>query len=169
MSSISYNKVILVGRPTKNAEYDETYNRSRFSLAVSRNDKNKNTDFIPIVAWDKLADVVKQHVTKGKLLLVEGELHIDKYQSNIGENKYFTSVKMTKLKFLESKKSQQSQQPTNIPEYDEETIRLATEQILKKLSDKKIQKENDIFEDNNKVIHSNNIEVEYSDDDEVPF
>lgn len=165
MSSISYNKVVLVGRPTKDSEYDETYNRSRFSLAVSRNDKNKNTDFIPIVAWDKLADVVKQHVTKGKLLLVEGELHIDKYQSNTGENKYFTSVKMTKLKFLESRKSQQS----STPEYDEETIRLATEQVLKKLSNKKIQKEDDIFEDDNKVIHSNNNEVEYSDDDEVPF
>jgi single-strand DNA-binding protein len=170
-NSIAYNKVVLIGRPTKDPVYDSDYKRSKFSLAVSRNDKNNNTDFIPIVAWDKLSNVVKEHVTTGKLILVEGELHIDKYQSKTGENKYFTSIKMTKMKFLESKKHYNK--PDDLEEhtsnYDEESIRKATELVLKKLSknkSKNVKNSDDIFED---MITSNDNEVEYSDDDEVPF
>ena len=101
------NKVILSGRVTRDAELGYIPNvgvpKLSFSLAVERNyqkDKNnKKVDFINCEQLGKHTENLCQYVTKGKQILVEGELNIDNYEKD-GEKRSFTKVKVDRLEFL---------------------------------------------------------------------
>ena len=101
------NKVILAGRLVKDAELGYIpvvgVPKLSFSLAVERNyqkDKNnKKVDFINCEQLGKHVENLCQYVTKGKQILVEGELNIDNYEKD-GEKRSFTKVKVDRLEFL---------------------------------------------------------------------
>ena len=101
------NKIILVGRTTKDAELGfiavTGTPKMAFTLAVERNyqkDKNnKKVDFINMEMIGKHTENLCQYVTKGKQILVEGELNIDNYEKD-GEKRSFTKVKVDRLEFL---------------------------------------------------------------------
>ena len=101
------NKIILTGRLTKDAELSFLpsvgISKINFSLAVERNyqkDKNnKKVDFINCEMLGKHTGNLCQYVTKGKAILVEGELNIEQYEKN-GEKRSYTKVKVDKLEFL---------------------------------------------------------------------
>lgn len=103
------NKIILVGRTTKDAELGfiavTGTPKMAFTLAVERNyqkDKNnKKVDFINMEMIGKHTENLCQYVTKGKQILVEGELNIDNYEKD-GEKRSFTKVKVDRLEFLGS-------------------------------------------------------------------
>lgn len=101
------NKIMITGRLVKDAELNFIAStgtpKMNYTLAVERSyqkDKaNKRVDFIPCEAIGKHCENLAPHVTKGKLVLVEGELNIDKYDKD-GETRSFTKVKVDKLEFL---------------------------------------------------------------------
>ena len=101
------NKIILTGRTTKDAELGfiavTGTPKMTFTLAVERNyqkDKNnKKVDFINCEMIGKHTENLCQYVTKGKQILVEGELNIDNYEKD-GEKRSFTKVKVDRLEFL---------------------------------------------------------------------
>ena len=101
------NKIILTGRLTKDAELSFLPSvgiaKINFSLAVERNyqkDKNnKKVDFINCEMLGKHIGNLCQYVTKGKAILVEGELNIEQYEKD-GEKRSYTKVKVDKLEFL---------------------------------------------------------------------
>lgn len=101
------NKVILVGRVVRDSELSYIAStatpKMNFSLAVERNyqkDKNnKKVDFINCEQLGKHVENLCQYVTKGKQILVEGELNIDNYEKD-GEKRSFTKVKVDRLEFL---------------------------------------------------------------------
>ena len=101
------NKIILTGRTTKDAElgFIGTTGTPKmvFTLAVERNyqkDKNnKKVDFINMEMLGQHTEKLCQYVTKGKAILVEGELNIDNYEKD-GEKRIFTKVKVDRLEFL---------------------------------------------------------------------
>ena len=103
------NKIFLTGRTTKNAELGfigaTGTPKMSFSLAVERNyqkDKNnKKVDFINCEMIGQHTEKLAQYVTKGKAVLVEGELNIDNYEKD-GERRSFTKVKVDRLEFLAS-------------------------------------------------------------------
>lgn len=103
------NRIILVGRTTKDAELGfigvTGTPKMAFTLAVERNyqkDKNnKKVDFINMEMIGKHTENLCQYVTKGKQILVEGELNIDNYEKD-GEKRSFTKVKVDRLEFLGS-------------------------------------------------------------------
>ena len=108
------NKIILTGRTTKNAELSYLPSvgtpKISFSLAVERNyqkDKNnKKVDFINCEMLGKHTENLCQYVTKGKAILVEGELNIEQYEKD-GEKRSYTKVKVDKLEFLSSSSNEQ--------------------------------------------------------------
>ena len=108
------NKIILTGRTTKNAELSYLPGvgtpKMAFSLAVERNyqkDKNnKKVDFINCEAIGKHVENLCQYVTKGKAILIEGELNIEQYEKD-GEKRSYTKVKVDKLEFLSSSNNEQ--------------------------------------------------------------
>ena len=110
------NKIILTGRTTKNAELSYLPSvgtpKISFSLAVERNyqkDKNnKKVDFINCEMLGKYTENLCQYVTKGKAILVEGELNIEQYEKD-GEKRSYTKVKVDKLEFLSSSNNEQKE------------------------------------------------------------
>ena len=102
------NKIILTGRTTKDAEIRYLPGvgvaKMTFTMAVDRNyqkDKNnKKVDFINCEMIGKHTENLAQYVTKGKSILVEGELNIDNYEKD-GERRSFTKVRVDKLEFLQ--------------------------------------------------------------------
>ena len=103
------NKIFLTGRTTKNAELNYIgatgTPKMTFTLAVERNyqkDKNnKKVDFISCEMLGQHTEKLAQYVTKGKAILVEGELNIDNFEKD-GERRSFTKVKVDRLEFLAS-------------------------------------------------------------------
>lgn len=86
-----YNKVILVGHVGKDIEvitFDGGGKIGKFPLAVSRQYKDKNekwqeeTDWFNIVLSGKKLELMTKPITKGELLLIEGELRNRKYEKD---------------------------------------------------------------------------------------
>ena len=103
----SYNRIILVGRLTRDPElsYAKTGTAlCKCSIAVDREfAKNNETDFIPLVAFAKTAETMNNFLHKGSLILVEGALNIDNYQDREGNKKTFAKVVVNRFNFMEKK------------------------------------------------------------------
>lgn len=110
--SASYNSICLIGRLTRDPETSFTSSGTqvtKFSLAVDRRmDKRQNTDFVPIVAFGKLAEAVANYCAKGQLVLVDGELNIDQYEKD-GERKTYAKVIARNVQFLDTRKSAETE------------------------------------------------------------
>lgn len=124
------NKIILIGRLTRNPElrYSQAGKAfATFTLAVDRkmwskkNDGQQQADFIPCMAWDKLAEIVGNNLTKGRRVGVEGHLQTRTYDAKDGSKRSAFDVVLDELEFLDPKQGQQSQgQQTQQPIDDEE-------------------------------------------------
>lgn len=119
------NRVILVGRLTRNLELKYTANgiaNLQFSLAVNRSytgaNGEKQADFISCMAWRGTAENMAKFLKKGALIGIEGRIETSSYQANDGSTRYSTYVVCDHVQFLESKKSQgQSQSPQKEAEF----------------------------------------------------
>jgi len=103
---ISYNRIILIGRLTREPEIRFATSGTQiasFSLAVDRG-KDNETDFVNIVAFGKTAEFIENYMTKGRLILVDGQLRIEKYQKD-GEQKTAVKVVANQVRFMETKKN----------------------------------------------------------------
>lgn len=113
--SQSYNRVILVGRLTKDPEL--RYSTSQlpfvnFAIGVdrqpSKNQPEPGADFPRIVAFGKTAEFVANYLTKGRLILVEGRLQTQRYTAQDGTTRYTTDVIADSIRFMESKSASRS-------------------------------------------------------------
>ncbi|OCX37191.1 single-stranded DNA-binding protein [Staphylococcus haemolyticus] len=115
------NRVILVGRLTKDPEYRTTPNGidvANFTLAVNRNFKSKNgeqqADFINVVVFRNQAQNVNNYLSKGSLAGVDGRIQSRSYENKEGQRVFVTEVVADSVQFLEPKnnnqKNNQSQQ-----------------------------------------------------------
>lgn len=119
------NLVILTGRNVREVEVKSTQSGMKvalFTMAVDRpvaKDKEKQSDFINIVAWDKLAETCEKFVTKGMKVLVEGRLQTRNYDDKDGKKVYVTEIVATKVEFLDKiEKKQETSIPNAINEDD---------------------------------------------------
>ncbi|KUO52942.1 MAG: single-stranded DNA-binding protein [Desulfitibacter sp. BRH_c19] len=102
------NKVILIGRLTRDPELRYTGSGipvANFSLAVDRPFANKQgereTDFIRIVVWRKLAEVCAKNLGKGRLVAVDGRIQINSYEAQDGSKRQATDVVAENVRFLD--------------------------------------------------------------------
>lgn len=103
------NNVFLVGRLAQDPEMRYTEGGTavtNFTIAVERDYKNKDgekeVDFIPIVCWNKLAEICGENLYKGRLVAVEGAIHINKNKTE--ERTYVnTEIVARNVKFLDPK------------------------------------------------------------------
>lgn len=96
------NKVMLIGRLTKNAEVRSIPSGdmvASFSLATGRQwtdkatgQKKSQAEFHNIVAWRKLADVVSQYCRKGSQIYIEGHLQTRSWDDPTGKKQYRTEI-----------------------------------------------------------------------------
>ncbi len=115
-----YNKIILIGRLTKDPEsrYTPTGTLvSTFRLASGRvytdknGEKQEETLFINVVAWGgktNLAENVNRFLKKGSLVLVEGRLRVRDYETSDGSKRLAVEVIANNIKFLSKKVEEES-------------------------------------------------------------
>lgn len=105
------NKVILMGRLTADPELRQTASgiaSCRFTVAVDRaykpKDGEKQTDFISVQTWREKAEFVSRYFSKGRMIIVEGELQNNNYEKD-GVKHYSYVVNAQNVTFGESKAS----------------------------------------------------------------
>lgn len=104
------NRIILIGRLTRDPELRYVPSGqpvASFTLAVDRPFTNqqgeRQTDFIDIVAWRRLAEQVTQHLSKGRLVAVEGRLQVRSYETQDGQKRKAAEVVADAVRFLDRK------------------------------------------------------------------
>jgi single-strand DNA-binding protein len=106
----SINKVILIGRLGKDPELKYTAGGTpfcRFSMATDDvwNDKasgerQEKTEWHNIVAWDRLAEICNQYLTKGRLVYIEGSLQTREWDDQEGNKRRITEVRARDMVML---------------------------------------------------------------------
>ena len=116
------NKVILMGRLTKDPEVrysntntDDTLAIARFTLAVDRKfGKNiqgaNSADFVPCVAFGKLGQFVEKYLKQGTKVAAVGRIQTGSYTNKDGKKVYTTEVVVEEAEFAESKNQSDTQQ-----------------------------------------------------------
>lgn len=101
------NKVCLIGRLVRDPYMNQTGTQktcAHFTLAVDGfpNAKGeKHADFIPVTAWDKLAEIIGKYCVKGKQISVVGRLRTWRREVN-GETRYEIEVVAEQMDLLSS-------------------------------------------------------------------
>lgn len=112
------NRVMLIGRLTKDPELKFTPGKGTAvatgTIAIDRrfSREKKETDFIPIVAWDKTAEVLATYTKKGSQISVSGRIQTRSYEGKDGGRRYITEVVVDEVEFL-GKKNENMDKPLN--------------------------------------------------------
>lgn len=101
------NKVILIGRLTKDPEIRTSgnYTIASFGIAVDRKfkrDGEPEADFFNCTAFNKTAEFVEKYCKKGTKMVVEGRIQNDNYEKD-GVKHYGVKIMVDSLEFAESK------------------------------------------------------------------
>ena len=112
------NQVTLVGRLTRDPEVDEVgkdkkYLKARLCLAVKKPKGKKQEDgkvdadcIDGIVAWSKQAEFARDYLTKGRMILVQGELLPERWKDKENRSRYQLTVRANSVQSLDSKKKE---------------------------------------------------------------
>lgn len=103
------NKAILMGRLTKDPEKTSLGGISKcsFTVAVERRHTNadgeRETDFLPCVAWRGTADFIAKYFRKGMKIALVGSIQTRTYEAQDGSKRYVTEIVVDEAEFVEGK------------------------------------------------------------------
>lgn len=106
MSARSLNKVILIGNLTRDPELRYTPSGNAvctFSMATNRDwvdssgQRQEEVEFHRVVAWNKLAEICSQLLTKGRKVYVEGRMQTRSWQTQEGQERQTTEVVISEM------------------------------------------------------------------------
>jgi single-strand DNA-binding protein len=118
---MNYNRIILVGRLTRDPELRATPDGTsvvRFAIAVNRTVRpgaEEQVDYFDIVAFRQLADTVANYTTKGRLVLVEGKLQTRSYTDREGNRRKAYEVIADTVRFLERPREGEPEADADMP------------------------------------------------------
>ena len=100
------NKVILMGRLTRDPEVRQSQSENpisiaRYTMAVDR--MGEGADFISCIAFGKTAEFAGTHLKKGTKMLIEGRIQTGSYTNKDGQKVYTTEVVIEHHEFAEKK------------------------------------------------------------------
>lgn len=101
------NTITICGRLTKDVELRYTQTQkpvASFTLAVDRDGRNAETDFIDCVAWNNTANFVNSYFSKGSSAIVTGRLQIRSYTDKNGNKRTAAEVVANSVYFAGDKK-----------------------------------------------------------------
>jgi single-strand DNA-binding protein len=118
-----YNKVILVGRLTRDVELKYAPSGtaiSKFGLATNRTYKDNTTGenkqevmFIDITVFGRSGEIANQFLRKGSKVLIEGRLILEQWIDSTGQKKSKHSIVAEKIQFMETKAEAENNQYDN--------------------------------------------------------
>ena len=107
---MSVNRVVLVGRLTRDPETSYTPQGvavAKMGIAVDSFSKDENgeykTDFFNIVAWRRSAEFAQNHLTKGRLIAVDGRLQTRSWVAQDGTKRSVVEIVAESVQSLERK------------------------------------------------------------------
>ena len=107
------NKIILLGRLTKDPEIRMTQNETKvakFTLAVNRkyvkDGEERHADFFNIVVYSKLADFTEKYLKQGIQISLSGRLQNRNWEDENGQKHYITEIIAEEIYFADSVKKQ---------------------------------------------------------------
>jgi single-strand DNA-binding protein len=137
---MNLNKVFLLGNLTADPEMRSTPSGQpvcNFRIATNRiwidkntGQKQQRTEYHTVVAWQKLATIASQYLSKGRLVFVEGRLATRSWEDPSGNKRFRTEIiaenlqlgpKPSKQKELDIAKEAQEEE---IPTIEEEDINI---------------------------------------------
>lgn len=81
---------------------------ANFTLAIDRDRKNESgereTDFIPVVAWGKSGEFVANNFSKGQQVAVKGRIQIRNWTDNDGNKRNIAEIVSDGVYFADTKK-----------------------------------------------------------------
>jgi len=113
MASRSLNKVMLIGNLTRDPELRYTPNGAAvctIGIATNRywttesGEKKEDTEFHRVVAWNKLAELCSQLLTKGRKIYVEGRLRTSSWQAADGTQRNTTEIVIEDMILLDPRR-----------------------------------------------------------------
>lgn len=119
-----FNKVVLIGRLTRDPELRFTQNGkavASFSLAVDRAFKREGqpeADFFRISVWGKQAENCANYLSKGSLAAIDGRIEMNKYTDKDGQERTSVDVTASDVRFLSSPGGKKNSQESNAPVAD---------------------------------------------------
>lgn len=124
------NKVILVGRLTRNPEirYPQNDNQAsvaRYTLAVDRRFKREDeptADFVPCVVFGKMAKFTEKYFRQGMRVSVSGHIRTGSYINREQRKVYYTDVVIEEQEFAESRRESEPNRPTPRQQERSETM-----------------------------------------------
>lgn len=115
MSSRSLNKVLLIGNLTRDPELRYTPQGTpvcTFGLATNRSwqptngERQEETEFHRIVAWNKLAELCSELLFKGRKVYVEGRLQTRSWTDAQGQERTTVEIVIENMIVLDSKRKE---------------------------------------------------------------
>ena len=124
------NKVILVGRLTRDPEVRYPQNESqvavaRYTLAVDRRFKRDNeptADFIPCVVFGRSGEFAEKYFHQGMRVSVSGRIQTGSYTNKDGVKVYTTEVIVEEQEFAESRAESEANRSASKQPKPEETV-----------------------------------------------
>lgn len=124
-----YNNVTMMGRIANDLELKVTPNGlsvCSFRIAVERRFQTKGeerkSDFFNVVAWRKSAEWLCKYFKKGRMILIQGELHTRQYTDKNGNPATWYEIIADRLSFTGEMKKADDSVPEELPKptYDTE-------------------------------------------------
>ncbi len=118
------NKIIIMGRLTKDVELRKTGNGTSvasFTIACERDfaeNGQKETDFIEVVAWKHTADFVSKYFSKGRMAVVSGRLQIRSWNDKDGNKRRTAEIVAENVYFGDSKSENSAPGYPEVPQND---------------------------------------------------
>ena len=121
------NKVILLGRATRDTELRSTGSGtpvSNIRLATNRVVRGKDGELVEhpqyhtVICWERLAEQTGKHVTKGRLVYVEGRLERRSFTDKDGKDREVTEVIAADVQFLDGPGDKR----TDLPPDDQDDV-----------------------------------------------
>lgn len=109
---MNYNKVFLMGRLTRDIELRHINGNTavaNIGLATGRKYKTQSgeqreeTCFVDCEAWGRTAEVMAQHLSKGRPVFIEGRLKLDEWEDKNGQKRNKLKVVIDSFQFVDSK------------------------------------------------------------------
>lgn len=109
---MNINTWLGCGRLTKSAELSTTQkgtSMAKFRMAVNDR-RNEDTLYLNVLCFGKMAEALSEHLTKGRLVGVQGKLKIDDYQDKEGNTKNSVCVMADEISLGPSSNSSAEEQ-----------------------------------------------------------
>lgn len=153
--AMSLNRAQIIGNLTRDPETRTTTTSQsvcNFSVATSfawtdaQGQKQERTEYHPIVAWGKLADICSQYLTKGRKVYIEGRLQTREWDGTDGQKRQRTEIVAENMIMLDRGSaspvgSNPSAGPTVVPVMPSSVPPAAVSALDKGLGDQEIRVE----------------------------